>query len=81
MPFVTVKAIEGVFTLEQKQTIIKKVTDVLVEIEGEAMRPITWVVFEDVSSDAWGIGGRAFGTEHVKALQSGEVKLADALGI
>ncbi|GAB7522939.1 tautomerase family protein [Paraburkholderia sp. 2C] len=81
MPFVSVKAIEGVFTPEQKQRIIEKITDALVEIEGEAMRPITWVVIEEVASGAWGIGGRSFGTDHVKVLQRGEVSLSDALGL
>jgi len=30
-----------VFSVEQKQQIIKKLTDTMVEIEGENMRPVT----------------------------------------
>ena len=43
MPFVNVKLIEGVFSSEQKQEIIQKLTDTMVSIEGENMRPVTWV--------------------------------------
>jgi 4-oxalocrotonate tautomerase len=46
MPMVTVKLIEGVFTPEQKQEMISKITDTMVEIEGENLRPVTWVVVE-----------------------------------
>ena len=38
MPFINVKLIEGVFSSEQKAQIIRKLTDTMVEIEGEAMR-------------------------------------------
>ncbi len=43
MPFINVKLIEGVFSGAQKQEIIKKLTDAMVTIEGENMRPVTWV--------------------------------------
>jgi 4-oxalocrotonate tautomerase len=81
MPFVSVKAIEGVFNTEQKQQIVQKITDALVEIEGEKMRPITWVVIEEIKGGSWGIGGNCLNSEHVKAVQSGAVKLTDALGL
>jgi 4-oxalocrotonate tautomerase len=57
MPMVTVKLIEGVFTPEQKQEMIRKITDTMVEIEGENLRPVTWVLVEEVCSGDWGIGG------------------------
>ena len=55
MPMVTVKVIEGVFTPEQKQEMIRKITDTMVEIEGENLRPVTWVLVEEVRSGDWGI--------------------------
>jgi 4-oxalocrotonate tautomerase len=70
MPLVTIKGIEGVFTPEQKAEAIRKVTDAMVSIEGEAMRGITWVVFEEVKSGDWGIGGQPITADHVKKLQS-----------
>ena len=41
MPFINVKLIEGVFSPEQKQQIVRKLTDAMVSIEGEAMRGVT----------------------------------------
>ena len=69
MPMVTVKVIEGVFTPEQKQEMISKITDTMVEIEGENLRPVTWVLVEEVRSGDWGIGGNGLTTADVHALQ------------
>jgi 4-oxalocrotonate tautomerase len=68
MPFVNVKLIEGVFTSDQKQAIVERLTDAMVAIEGEAMRGVTWVVVEEVASGEWGIGGKCLTTADVKAL-------------
>jgi 4-oxalocrotonate tautomerase len=43
----------------------------MVEIEGENMRPVTWVVVEEVKSGHWGIGGTPMTTADVKALAAG----------
>ena len=72
MPFVNIKIIEGVFTKEQKQEMIQKVTDTMVSIEGENMRPVTWVVLEEVKSGDWGIAGKGLTTEAVIALAEGK---------
>jgi 4-oxalocrotonate tautomerase len=69
MPMVTVKLIEGVFTPEQKQEMIRKITDTMVEIEGENLRPVTWVLIEEVSSGDGGIAGNGLTTADVHALQ------------
>ena len=42
MPLINVKVIENVFSPEQKQQIVSRLTDAMVQIEGEAMRPVTW---------------------------------------
>ena len=68
MPLVNVKVIEGVFTGEQRREMITRLTDAMVTIEGEAMRPVTWVVVEEVKSGDWGIGGQAMTTADVRAL-------------
>ena len=57
MPFVNVKLIEGVFDSAQKREIVERLTETMVEIEGENMRSVTWVVVEEVKSGDWGIGG------------------------
>ncbi|MBN2624126.1 MAG: 4-oxalocrotonate tautomerase family protein [Acidimicrobiales bacterium] len=71
MPLVNVKLIEGVFSPDQKKDMIAKLTDTMVAIEGENMRPVTWVVIEEVTSGEWGIGGNALTTADVKALAAG----------
>ena len=72
MPIVNVKVIEGVFTTEQKQEMIKKLTDTMVSIEGENMRGVTWVYIEDVKQGEFGIGGNPLTAADVHALQRGE---------
>jgi 4-oxalocrotonate tautomerase len=71
MPFIQVKVIENVFTSEQKQQIIRSLTDALVSIEGENMRPVTWCVVEEVRSGDWGIAGNPLTTADVRALAAG----------
>lgn len=71
MPFVNVKLIEGVFDDDQKGEMIEKLTNAMVEIEGENMRGVTWVVVEEVKSGDWGIGGQGMTTEAVKELAAG----------
>jgi 4-oxalocrotonate tautomerase len=58
MPLINVKLIEDVFTPDQKREIVERLTDAMVSIEGENMRPVTWVVVEEVASGDWGIGGK-----------------------
>ena len=74
MPLVNVRLIEGVFTPKQKQEMIRKLTDAMVSIEGENMRPVTLVVLEEIKSGDWAVGGNAFTTDDVKALAVGRAK-------
>lgn len=71
MPLINVKLIEGVFDASQKQQIVRDLTDAMVAIEGENMRPVTWCVVEEVRGGDWGIAGDPLTTEDVKALASG----------
>jgi 4-oxalocrotonate tautomerase len=73
VPLIQVKLIEDVFTDAQKRDIVEKLTDTMVEIEGENMRSVTWVVIEEVKSGQWGIGGNPLTTADVKALAAGAV--------
>ena len=58
MPLVTIDLIKDVFSPAQKADIIKKVTDTMVAIEGEALRSVTWVRIKEVEQGDWGIGGQ-----------------------
>jgi 4-oxalocrotonate tautomerase len=71
MPLIQVKLIEEVFTPTQKKEIITKLTDAMVAIQGEGLRPVTWVVIEEVQSGEWGIGGQAMTTDAVRGLAAG----------
>ncbi len=68
MPLVQIKGISGYLSLQQKQDIISKVTDAIVSVEGEGLRPVTWVLIEDVASGQWGVGGQAVTTESIRAM-------------
>ena len=70
MPLVQVKVIEGVFSGAQKQDMIRRLTDAMVAVEGDAMRGVTSVMIEEVRSGDWGIGGNALTTEDVQAIQA-----------
>jgi 4-oxalocrotonate tautomerase len=72
MPLVQVKLIEGVFSSSQKADMIRKLTDTMISIEGENLRPVTWVIVEEVKSGDWGIGGGPLTTADVTALAAGK---------
>jgi 4-oxalocrotonate tautomerase len=74
MPLIQVKIIEGVFSQEQKQEIVRKLTDAMVSVEGENMRQVTICIVEEVKSGDWGIGGNPLTTADVKALAAGKAK-------
>ena len=68
MPLINVKLIEDVSIPEQKGRIVEELTDAMVAIEGENMRPVTWVVVEEVRSGDWGVAGKPLTTQDVRAL-------------
>ena len=72
MPLITVHLIENVFSIEDKVDMITRLTDTMVEIEGEAMRAVTWVKIEEVPEGQWGIAGNAMTAAMVHQLQKGE---------
>lgn len=68
MPLVTIDVIKGVFTPSQKNEIITKVTDAMVEIEGEALRGVTWVRIVELEQGDWAIGGQCLKASDVHAM-------------
>lgn len=73
MPLIEVKMIEGVFTTAKKKEIITKLTDAMVAIEGENLRPYTVVLLEEVRSGDWAFGGKSLTTADVHAVAAGKV--------
>lgn len=68
MPLVDIEVIEGVFSDTQKGDLIRKVTEAMVSVEGEAMRGVTWVRVKEVKSGDWAIGGQPLSTADVRAM-------------
>ena len=68
MPLVTIDVIKDVFTAEEKRRLITNVTEAMIEVEGEAMRQVTWVRIKEVEQGDWGIGGQLLHAADVHAL-------------
>ncbi len=68
MQLVQIKGIAGYLSFEQKQQLIKKVTDAVVSVEGEGLRPVTWVTIEDVQPGEWGVGGQAITDDDLRKM-------------
>lgn len=68
MPLVTIDVIKDVFSPEEKAEIINKVTDAIVEIEGEPLRDVTWVRIKEFEQGDWGIGGQLLTAKAVQEM-------------
>jgi 4-oxalocrotonate tautomerase len=75
MPLVTIDVIKDVFSPAKKQELIEKVTEAMVEVEGEEMRPVTWVRIVEIEQGDWAIGGQRLSAAAVQAM-SGKLKAA-----
>jgi 4-oxalocrotonate tautomerase len=72
MTLIQVKIIEGIFTAPQKREMVERLTDAMVDIEGEAMRQHIWCIVEEVTSGEWGVGGQTLSADDVRALARSE---------
>jgi 4-oxalocrotonate tautomerase len=70
MPLVTIEVIKDVFTPEQKKELIEKVTDAMLAVEGEAMRPVTWVKINEIEQNDWAVGGQLLDAAAVHAMKA-----------
>jgi 4-oxalocrotonate tautomerase len=57
MPLAQLKGLSGFLSADQKSELIRKVTDAIVSVEGEGLRPVTWVIIEGVPSGDWASAG------------------------
>ncbi len=57
MPLIRVKLIEGGVSPAKKRELIGRLTDAFVSVIGEDIRPITWVILEEVKNGDWGMAG------------------------
>ncbi|MDE1895356.1 MAG: 4-oxalocrotonate tautomerase family protein [Pseudomonadota bacterium] len=72
MPLVTIDVIKNVFTPQQKQDLIAKVTRAMLEVEGERLRSVTWVRIHEFEGGDWAIGGQALHAADVHGLAAGK---------
>jgi 4-oxalocrotonate tautomerase len=81
VPLVNIRVPEGSLSREKKDRMIELVTDAVVEAEGygDAVRPITWVIIEEIKDGNWGANGRPVRVEDLARLVSqGEEAVAKA---
>lgn len=73
MPLVNIRVPEGSLSEEKKNRMIELVTDAVVEAEGygDAVRPITWVIIEEIKDGNWGANGRPVKLEDLAKLVKG----------
>jgi len=72
MPLIRATLVENAITAEQKQELISRITDAVAAVYGESMRPVTWVLIEEIKSGFFGAGGHGYTTEEIQALMAGE---------
>lgn len=75
MPLVTIDVIKDVFSPTQKQQLIENVTEAMIAVEGEALRPVTWVRIVEVEQGNWAVGGQRLTAATVHAM-AGKAKAA-----
>ena len=68
MPLAQLKGLSGFLSTKQKTELIRKVTAAIVSVEGEGLRPVTWVIVEEVPSGDWGVGGTPVTTDALKKM-------------
>ena len=76
MPLINIEVIENVFSSAQKKELIEKVTDALISIEGEALRPYTLVKIDEVKDGNWSVGGTIVSASEARRLQQTKAKAA-----
>jgi len=70
MPLITIDVIKDVFTPRQKQDLVERVTEAVISVEGESLRPVTWVRVSEFEQGDWAIGGKLIKAADVHAMMS-----------
>jgi 4-oxalocrotonate tautomerase len=81
MPFVKVSTLRGALNDEQKRELQRRVTDLMVEIEGNGnpgFRQFVWVLIEEEDPSHWSIGGNQLSMEAFNAIARPRKEPADA---
>lgn len=73
MPFVNIKTPEAALSRAQKEQIVHRVTDLLVEYFSEAARPHTMVLIEEVADGGYARADQVFVIPPAYRAEQGEV--------
>jgi 4-oxalocrotonate tautomerase len=73
MPYVNIKVLKGAINAEQKADMIRRVSEVIAEIEAsphpkEKIVPHVTVIIDEVDFENWGAGGVQVTPEMLKAI-------------
>lgn len=79
MPLVQISVPQGALTQSQKQQLVSRITDVVVDVEGiPQLRPSVHVLINEVADGGWGVGGRAWTLDALTAALRPGASAADA---
>jgi 4-oxalocrotonate tautomerase len=67
-----------VFTAPQKQEIVERLTEAVIELGGGGNHRMVWCIVQEVASGQWGVGGQTLTSDDVKALARGYALPSDA---
>ena len=71
MPFVNVQTVKGLLSPEKRTTLIARLTDLMIEVEGdgdERFRPFVLVRIDEHDGDHWAVGGQSLSAITAAAL-------------
>jgi 4-oxalocrotonate tautomerase len=60
MPYINISTVRGILDVAQKKTLLERVTDLMVEVEGQGnpeFRRNVWVRIEEQDPAHWSLGG------------------------
>lgn len=73
MPIVKITLVKDALSKEQKLTMLQRVTEAVVSVEGEALRPgVSVVIEESVADGEWSVGGNMLTIEAMARMRRGE---------
>lgn len=66
MPNINVKVVQGSYSVEERQQIIRSFTDAVAAIKGDGVRPFVTVLVEEIESGMWGGAGNCITADDVR---------------
>ena len=68
MPLVTIEVLKDAWTADQRHNFIEQVTEAMVEVAGEPLRPVIWVKLAEVDQGQWAVGGNRLSAEMIHSM-------------